>query len=257
MEALANPDCGWFYRVDARNFDTIPGSSFAYWIPVSLKIAFEKGRPLEYYAPPKKGLGTGNKELFMRCWWEVGFAKMCFNARNGIEAQRAHKRWFPHNKGGEFRKWYGNDEYVVDWEHDGVRIKAYRNETGQIASYPRNQEEYFKPCVTWSKISSGRLAFRYKPAGNIFNEVAPAFFSDKSSSFKLEAFLNSSVCAEVAKAISPTLDFQVGQVASYPILKGVLENNRTLAIVESLTENSHSDWDSFESSYGFKRHPLA
>ena len=251
LEALANSDCGWFYRADAISYEAIPGSPIAYWIPVSLKTAFEKGRPLEHYAPPKKGLGTGNKELFMRCWWEVGLEKICFDARNGTEAQKSRKRWFPHNKGGEFRKWYGNDEYVVDWEHDGVRIKSYRNETGQIASYPRNQEKYFKPCVTWSKISSGRLAFRYKPAGNIFNEVAPAFFSDKSFSFRLEAFLNSSVCAEVAKAISPTLDFQVGQVASYPILKGVLENNRTSAIVESLTENSHSDWDSFESSYDF------
>ena len=256
LEALANPDCGWFYRADAISYEAIPGSPIAYWIPISLKTAFEKGRPLEHYAPPKKGLGTGNKELFMRCWWEVGLEKICFDARNGTEAQKSRKRWFPHNKGGEFRKWYGNDEYVVDWEHDGARIKSYRNETGQIASYPRNQEKYFKPCVTWSKISSGRLAFRYKPAGNIFNEVAPAFFSDKSFSFRLEAFLNSSVCAEVAKAISPTLDFQVGQIASYPILKGVLENNRTSAIVESLTENSHSDWDSFESSYDFKRHPL-
>ena len=139
----------------------------------------------------------------------------------------------------------------------GAGLKNIENEAGQIASYPRNQDEYFKPCVSWSKISSGRLAFRYKPAGSIFNEVAPAFFSDKSSSFKFEAFLNSSVCAEVAKAVSPTLDFQVGQVASYPVLHEVLESSQTPAIVESLTVSSCNDWDSFEISYGFKRHPLA
>ena len=257
LEALANPDCGWFYRADASGFEAIPGSPVAYWIPASLKRAFQKSQPLEHYAPPKKGLGTGNKELFMRCWWEVGFGDICFDARNDTEAQASCKRWFPHNKGGEFRKWYGNDEYVVDWEDDGSRIKEYRNEAGQIASYPRNQDEYFKPCVSWSKISSGRLAFRYKPAGSIFNEVAPAFFSDESSSFKFEAFLNSSVCAEVAKAVSPTLDFQVGQVASYPVLQEVLESSQTPAIVESLTASSRNDWDSFEISYGFKRHPLA
>ena len=256
LEALAHPNCGWFYRADANGFEVIPGSPIAYWIPASLKRAFQKSQPLEHYAPPKKGLGTGNKELFMRCWWEVGFGDICFDARNGTEAQASCKRWFPHNKGGEFRKWYGNDEYVVDWEDDGGRIKEYRNDAGQIASYPRNQDEYFKSCVSWSKISSGRLAFRYKPAGSIFNEVAPAFFSDKSSSFKFEAFLNSSVCAEVAKAVSPTLDFQVGQVASYPVLREVLESSQTPAIVESLTASSRNDWDSFEISYDFKHHPL-
>ena len=256
LEALADPECGWLYRASASGFDVIPGSPIAYWIPVSLKSAFQKSQPLEHYAPPKKGLGTGNKELFMRCWWEIGFGNICFDARNGAEAQASRKRWFPHNKGGEFRKWYGNDEYVVDWEDDGDRIKVYRNEAGQLAARPQNQEDYFKPCISWSKISSGKLAFRYKPAGSIFNEVAPAFFSDRLSSLKLEAFLNSSVCTEVAKAISPTLDFQVGQVASYPILKGVLEDDRTSAVVESLTDDSCTDWDSFEVSYGFKRHAL-
>ena len=257
LEALANPDCGWFYRADANGFEAIPGSPIAYWVSASLRVAFKQGQSLEHYALPKKGLGTGNKELFMRCWWEIGLDGICFDARNVTEAQKSRKRWFPHNKGGEFRKWYGNDEYVVDWEHNGSRIKAYHNEAGQLAARPQNQDEYFKPCISWSKISSGKLAFRYKPVGSIFNEVAPAFFSDRSSSFRLEAFLNSSVCAEVAKAISPTLDFQVGQVASYPVLQEVLESSQTSAIVESLTVSSRNDWDSFETSYGFKRHPLA
>ena len=256
LEALANPDCGWFYRADASSFEAIPGSPIAYWVSTSLRIAFKQGQSLEHYAVPKKGLGTGNKELFMRCWWEIGLDQICFDARNETEAQKSSKRWFPHNKGGGFRKWYGNDKYVVDLEHNGSRIKAYHNEAGQLAARPQNQDEYFKPCISWSKISSGKLAFRYKPVGSIFNEVAPAFFSDRSSSFRLEAFLNSSVCAEIAKAISPTLDFQVGQVASYPILREVLENSQTLAIVESLTTSSRNDWDSFETSYGFKRHPL-
>ena len=257
LEALANPECGWFYRADASGFEAIPGSPIAYWVSASLRVAFKQGQSLEHYAVPKKGLGTGNKELFMRCWWEIGLDKICFDARNGTEAQKSRKRWFPHNKGGGFRKWYGNDKYVVDWERNGSRIKAYHNEAGQLAARPQNQDEYFKPCISWSKISSGKLTFRYKPVGSIFNEVAPAFFSDRSSSFRLEAFLNSSVCAEIAKAISPTLDFQVGQVASYPVLQEVLESSQTPAIVESLTVSSRNDWDSFETSYGFKRHPLA
>ena len=114
LEALANPDCGWLYRANASGFEAIPGSPIAYWIPASLKRAFQKSQPLEHYAPPKKGLGTGNKELFMRCWWEIGFGNICFDAKNRTKAQASRKRWFPHNKGGEFRKWYGNDEYVVD-----------------------------------------------------------------------------------------------------------------------------------------------
>ena len=256
LSAIHNPDCGWFYRADQQDFKSIPGWPIAYWMPDSLRKSFIGGRPLADTVQPKKGLGTGNKDIFMRLWWEVPGSHVSYDSADRTSALASGCRWFPHNKGGSFRKWYGNNDYVVDWSHDGAAIKAYRNEKGQLAARPQNQDCYFKECVTWTKISSGQLAFRYKPVGSIFNEVAPAFFANRGLMLKLEAFLNSSVCYEVAKAISPTLDFQVGQVSTYPVLPGVLECEDTEEIAEDLTETSRSDWDSFETSWDFTTHPL-
>lgn len=254
-EAIRNPECGWFYRANQQDFKKIPGSPIAYWMPESLRNDFVRGVPLADIAQPKKGLGTGNKDLFLRLWWEPSHENICFTAVNREDALASKRRWFPHNKGGEFRKWFGNCDYIVDWADDGKSIKEYRNAQGQLAGYPRNQDCYFKECVTWSKISSGQLAFRFKCSGDIFNEVAPAFFTDRTTTFKLEAFLNSSVCQEVAKAISPTLDFQVGQVATYPVLPKVLETS-TEETVKQNTILSRTDWDSYETSWDFADLPL-
>lgn len=254
-EALANPDCGYFYESTQSNFSKIPGSPVAYWLSKGLLNAFENGISLGDIAQPKKGLGTGNKDLFMRMWWEVADKDICFNATSRHDAIHSELRWFPHNKGGEYRKWYGNDEYIVDWFDDGKAIKNYKNSQNQLAARPQNQDCYFKECITWSKISSGQLSFRYKGEGSIFNEVAPAFFTDRSTMFKLEGFLNSSVCNEIAKAISPTLDFQVGQVSTYPVLQRVLTVN-TEETVKRNTGLSKLDWDSFETSWNFQKHPL-
>ena len=256
LEALANPECGWFYRADADGFGAIPGSPIAYWASDKLHKAFLEGIPLQNVSAPKKGLGTGNKDLFMRFWWEPSMPNICFDSDSRKDALASNCRWFPHNKGGEYRKWYGNCDYVVDWLDDGSAIKQYTNEAGGLAGYARNQDCYFKQCITWSKISSGKLAFRFKEEGDIFNEVAPALFGEKALLIKLEAFLNSSVCDAIAAILSPTLDFQVGQVASYPILEGVLENNRASNIVELNTGLSRQDWNSFEESWSFCRHPL-
>lgn len=255
-DAASNPECDFVFHSSAERFEGVPGLAFDYWIGDGLLRAFAEGRPLTSIAQPRKGLGTGNKDLFLRLWWEVPFNHFCMNAKDAKEAQESRKRWFPHNKGGSFRKWYGNCEFVVDWSNDGEAIKSYRNASGQLAARPQNQAFYFRECVSWSKISSGQLAFRFKPSGDIFNEVAPAFFADRDLMFKLEAFLNSSVCHEVAKALSPTLDFQVGQVASYPILSGVIETDITVPIVDQLTRIARVDWDSFETSWDFSAHPL-
>lgn len=243
------------FKSTQLSFSKIPGSPVAYWVNEKMLGIFTRGIPLKHVAIPRKGLGTGNKDLFMREWWEPSSINICFDAKNRDEALKSKKRWFPHNKGGEFRKWYGNDEYVVNWYSDGEAIKTYRNAQLQLASRPQNQECYFKECITWSKISSGNLAFRFKPIGNIFNEVAPAFFTNRTTMFRLEAFLNSAVCKQIATIISPTLDFQVGQVASYPIFSEVL-SKKNEKFVEENTYLSQCDWDSFENSWNFIRQPL-
>ena len=253
--AINHPDCGLVFHAKLESFKSIPGSPIAYFLAPALRDAFAQGAPLAKILTPRKGLGTGNKDLFMRGWWEVPQDNLCLNASNRDEAMASGARWFPHNKGGSFRKWYGNNDYVVNWADDGAAIKSYRNKRGQLAARPQNQDCYFKECVTWSKVSTGQLAFRYKPAGSIFNEVAPAIFGETDLMLRLEAFLNSSVCGKVAEAISPTLDFQVGQVATYPILPEVLTED-TVGTVRELTEDAKDDWDSSEVSWDFLKHPL-
>jgi hypothetical protein len=254
-QAIRNPECGWFYRADAEKFKLIPGLPIAYWVSENLINAFSQGLHLGDIAQPRKGLGTGNNILFTRMWWEVSYVRIKFSAQSNEEALASRCRWFPLNKGGSFRKWYGNNDYIVDWSNDGSAIKSYKNQSGKLGARPQNQNYYFKECVTWSKISSGQLAFRYKPAGSIFNEVAPAYFTDRKTMFRLEAFLNSSVCCKVAEAISPTLDFQVGQVATYPVLPGVLQE-ATEEKVAKATAIAKDDWDAFEISWDFESHPL-
>ena len=256
LAAIHNPDSGWFYRADAEDFKAIPGCVIAYWMPESLRSSFSSGRALTSIAQPKKGLGTGNKDLFMRLWWEVEFQTIGFGMKNTAEALASRRRWFPHNKGGSYRKWYGNCDNVVDWSHDGEAIKTYKNASGQLAARPQNTDCYFKECITWSKTSSGQFAFRFKDQDDIFNEVAPAFFAVKWLMFRLEAFLNSSVCHEVAKAISPTFDFQVGQVATYPVIDEVINNSETYSFVEENTKLTRTDWDAFETSWDFTFHPF-
>ena len=256
LEAIQDPTRPWFHRADASTFKSIPGTPIAYWASEAMIRAFSNCKPLASYSEPKKGLGTGNKDLFMRLWWEPAKSNVSLNSPNRAAALESGRKWFAHNKGGSYRKWYGNCDYVVDWSNDGAAIKAYINESGQLGAYPRNQDYYFLPCVTWSKISSGELAFRWKETGDIFNEVAPAFFGDDCVIKKLQAFLNSSVCAAVAEVISPTLDFQVGQVATYPIADDVVTNQETLSHVQECIDLSKSDWDSFETSWDFRRHPL-
>lgn len=256
LEAVQNPACGWFYRADASTFKDIPGTPIAYWTSESMRKAFGRFNPLAFYAEPKKGLGTGNKDLFMRLWWETPISNIGFAFASPADALASGKRWFPHNKGGSFRKWYGNCDYVVDWLDDGATIKSYTNDAGQLAARPQNQDVYFKPCVTWSKISSGKLAFRYKEQGDIFNEVAPAIFGSHKLLMALESFLNSSACAKIAEFLSPTLDFQVGQVATYPIAPQTIDDEEAVACAEKCTSISRVDYDSFETSWDFKRHPL-
>lgn len=256
LEAIKDPDCGWFYRRDADSFKDIPGSPIAYWASEGVRRAFRKGRALKEYAQPRKGLGTGQKNLFLRGWWEPSLSKICFCSHNGDEASLSGLRWFPTNKGGSYRKWYGNNEYVVDWQNDGERIRGYRNAAGNLAARPQNIDFYFKECITWSKISSGGPSFRYQPYGFIFNEVGPAFFGSHDRLLCLQALLNSTVISPVASILSPTLDFEAGQVAEYPVFHTVIGNASIPMTVECCIDSSKLDWDSFETSWDFRRHPL-
>ena len=250
LQALADPDCGWFYRADARGFGKIPGSPVVYWAGPSVFASFESGSSMGEVAMPRQGLATGENARFVRQWWEVSLDKELFDCPSSEEVAASGAKWFPYNKGGEYRKWYGNNEFVINWESDGKEIRDFEG------SVIRNPQCYFKPCITWSKISSGSIAFRYKPAGHVFDVAGTSVFSDCATLKYLHGVCNSSVISKIACLMSPTLNFEVGQIASYPIIDSDAENASICGTVETLRQMSRDDWDALETSWDFERSPL-
>lgn len=250
LEAIGNPDCGWFYRRDAETFKQIPGTPIAYWASDALLDAFANAKQLNEYGKPRQGLATGENARFVREWWEVDDQASSYSCQSVQESVSSACKWFPYNKGGDFRKWYGNNECVINWENDGHSVREYPG------SVIRNPDYYFRSSITWSKISSGSIAFRFKPAGHVFDVAGTSVFSDADSLKYLQGACNSSVIMRVASMLSPTLNFEVGQIATYPIIQNEELGPSVNATVESCRELSKTDWDSFETSWDFKRHPL-
>ena len=249
-EAIANPDCGYFYRRNAKTFTQIPGTPIAYWASDALLNAFEGGKKLSDIGKPRQGLATGENARFVREWWEVGLDREKFDCKSIKESLECSKKWFPYNKGGDFRKWYGNNQCIIDWQSDGEKIRKF---PGAVI---RNPDFYFRQSITWSKISSGSIAFRFKPNGHIFDVAGTSVFADEPTLSYLQGACNCSVIMTVASMLSPTLNFEVGQIATYPIIQNEARQPMVVNLVSELRNDSKLDWDSFETSWDFKRHPL-
>lgn len=249
-EAIANPTCGWFYRRSTDAFKSIPGTPIAYWASDAIARAFEGGIPLASIGDPKVGLQTGENARFVRQWWEVSQNRFRYDCASIEESVRSGCRWFPYNKGGDYRKWYGNNDCVIDWESDGMRIKEFPG------SVIRNPQCYFCPSITWSKISSGSIAFRYKPRGHVFDVAGTSIFAAEDELLYLQGACNSSVMLDIASMLSPTLNFEVGQIATYPILIDESKEPGVRDLVEAMRCLSKGDWDASEASWNFRRHML-
>lgn len=234
----------YFFECDQQDFDQIPGSPIVYWLSDSMRKTFSIGKPLEEVSKPRQGLATADNNRFIREWWEVSQSRSSFNCTSHEEAATNGKHWFPYNKGGEFRKWYGNQDYVINWEHDGRDIYDFRPR-----SVVRNPKFYFRESVSWSKISSSDPAFRYFPSGFIFDVAGTSIFSSNELRPEILGFSNSSTAHAQLTAIAPTLNFEVGQIAALPISNGLKCLDQT--IIHSLISISKSDWDSYETSWNF------
>lgn len=261
LEAIQNPDCGWFYRADASTFHDIPGSPIAYWASEAMLSAFANFTPLSSVADAKQGLATGNNKRFVRLWWENPLSHSAFGATSRERAISSGARWFPLAKGGEYRKWYGNLLHMVDWFEDGKAMKD-----GILKKYPylstpdfvvKNQQYYFREGITWSAVSSSFIHLRYLPQGCIFDHSGDCVFSDCIDLESAQALLNSSVGAAFLSILAPTLSFDVGPIGKVPFKK-TDENAREAinAIVKQLRVLSRTDWDTQETSWGFKRNSL-
>ena len=250
VEAIADPDCGWFYRRDASVFEAIPGSPIAYWASDGVVESFITGVPIDEIGRPRVGLQTGENARFVREWWEVSLGREWFDCPSIEDSVASGMRWFPYNKGGEYRKWYGNNDCVVNWENDGAAVRAF---SGSVI---RNPQHYFQPSITWSKISSGSIAFRYKPAGHVFDVAGTSIFADADMLTYLHGTCNSSVILQIAGMLSPTLNFEVGQIATYPIVLDQELEPSVVSLVKEARDISKLDWDSSETSWDYLRHQL-
>ncbi|MCI5889565.1 MAG: BREX-1 system adenine-specific DNA-methyltransferase PglX [Lachnospira sp.] len=172
------------------------------------------------------------------------------------EANESGKKWFPYNKGGAFRRWYGNREYVVNWENDGFEIKHFCDEKGKLRSRPQNLQYYFKPSITWSDITSASFSGRYSEKGFIFDIKGSSGFPDEEILPYVLGFLNSSVSQNCIKILNPTITTQVGDMARIPVIIDSNKRREVEAKVSSSISISKTEWDSFEISWDFKKHPL-
>lgn len=242
------------YAADQSNFSKIPGSPVAYWVSKAFQNSFTN-KTIGEVAKPRQGLATGCNDIFIRFWYEVSPQKVEYHAHSVQETEDTAKKWFPYNKGGEFRRWYGNNDYVVNWENNGFEIRHFVDEKGKLRSRPQNTQFYFKRCISWSLISTGKVAFRYKPDGYIFDVSGMSCFSNVNLMYLL-ALCNSPVVDAFLAVFSPTINFQAGDIANIPVC---VDTEKIETVEKIVSENIHvskNDWDSYETSWDFNRSPL-
>ncbi|EFE9674350.1 BREX-1 system adenine-specific DNA-methyltransferase PglX [Escherichia coli] len=240
------------------NFMKIPGSPIAYWLSSPARYIFETSPAITSVATSAVGLQTGDNDRFLKYWFEVQNDKIYLNAIDRKSALSSQKKWFPCNKGGTFRKWYGNQEYVVNWEYDGIEIKNCVDENGKLRSRQQNSTFYFRESVSWSDVTSGDNAFRYIPKGFIFDATGHSSFYNNDSDLHLcLAFLNNIYYSYITKILNPTIHFHVGYFNRLPFPEEIKKHSgEIISLAKEAVSLSANDWNGFERSWEFKKNPL-
>lgn len=237
------------YAADQSNFSKIPGSPVAYWISRTMSEAFSK-KLLRDYGATKQGFATGDNNRFLRYWHEPSSKNTALLLLSPENATKSTYKWFPCNKGGTFRKWYGNNVYVANWEKNGIAMRSF---TGAVI---RNPQFYFKEGISWSSLAN-QLSLRYSPCGFLFESKGSMCYANSNINLKyLLGLLNSKTTSEALSVLSPTLDFHEGPMSKVPVIMDDLQKNMVDDIVFTCVDTSRRDWDSYETSWDFKRNPL-
>ena len=240
------------YNTDQSNFFQIPGSPVAYWVSVNVLSTFECSLPLSELANPKQGLITGDVNRFVRKWYECVRADLSTSS-SPKNVNRTGK-WFPYCNGGEFRKWYGNNDDVVNWQDDGFEIKNFVDDKGKPRSRPQNQQYYFHEGGTWTAISSSLFSVRYFPEGHLFSNAGMAIYAEPRKLKYIIGFLNSKLCQLYLSLLNESLNYNQGDIAKLPIIFEKVD--LVVAKVVTSIDIVKKDWDSFEISWDFQHHPL-
>lgn len=249
LEAINNPYCDWHYTVSSKEFSKIRGNPIAYWISEQMRNVFASFSDLSARAKPLKGMFTGDNDRFLRFHWEV--RDIFFGCKSHEESLASPLKWYPYQKGGAFRKWYGNLDYVVNFQRDGRLLK-------QTEGYgERNPDYYFKAGLTWSALSSSFTAFRICGEGSLFDSKGPLLFvSNEDERYAYASFLNSKIAAHCLRILAPTLDFSIGAISKLPYSAEISNHNLLIRSAKECVELSKCDWTSFETSWDFQTLPV-
>ncbi|MGW0177314.1 BREX-1 system adenine-specific DNA-methyltransferase PglX [Rhodococcus sp. NPDC003322] len=247
LKAAQHTDCEWRYTASPEDFAKVPGTPIAYRLSDALRATFATGTPLAGISSPKAGMHGGDVNRFARMWHEVSRAASEYSAPTTSYVHENGKKWVALNKGGKFRKWYGNQDYVIAFDRDTYAILA------KSGNKLPSRDYYFRPSVSWSKVSSGAPSIRYYPEGFVFDVAGTPVFSSEEDRLSIMAILNSELASTLLAAIAPTLNFEIEQVASLPIAD--LQVNSAERVRE-LVATSKEDWDSFETSWNFSANPI-
>ncbi len=245
------------YIISKEKFCFLKEDYIAYWLSSNMFEVF-KNKSLGEYAKPRQGMATSDNNRFLRYWYEINNNKVCFSAKDEDEALNSNAKWFPYNKGGGFRKWYGNNDYLINWENNGhevkeLAVKLYKCVTRTI----KNIQFYFKKGITWSTLTTGIFNARFCNYGFLFDtKGSTCYFNNDSDIPYFIAFLNSVVANELLKVLAPTLDYNAGSIAKIPIIINDSNKSEVDSIAQENINMSKQDWDSFETSWDFKKHPL-
>ena len=239
------------YVAEQDNFSKIPGSPIGYWISNTILNDYDRAILAGKIAQFKHGMSTGKNEAVVRLWYEVAFENIKFDAKSHDDLYESNKKYVPYNKGGEYRKWYGNKAYVLAYDQEADALMdtfpGHRHD---------NKDTYFRKCISWSKVTSGGLAMRFFEEGFVYDVAGCSAFTSDKYIYYLLAFYNLKVKGPLVASLSPTLNFEVGQLQNSPIIYDEEKEESINNDVEKAIDIEKSDWDSFETSWDFKHHPL-
>ena len=243
MEALANPACGWCFKRDAKTFESIPSIPLAYWIGNGIWRAYGTNPTLETTARPKVGMQTSNNEKYLRLWWEIHYSDFKGDSHKLI--------WIKYLKGGDYRKWYGNLEYLLHYNKDAEYILQQPHARVLDTSF-------LEKCkCTWTDLTSGRASFRYAPRDTFYDISGHCFFPDEDNQYFLLGYVNTSLVNELKRVFNSSFHFQVGDLAKIVSPPAEIDTRRQVTkLAKQSVESSKYDWDARETSWDFARHPL-
>ena len=240
------------YTANQDDFAKIPGSPVAYWVSSAMRSLFEEAQTINQHGKSLQGTVTGDNDRFMRLWFEVDDCKFSI-----LSVKDKTAKWFPYCKGGEFRRWYGNMSHVINWEDDGFDIRHFCDASGKLRSRPQNTNYFFREGITWSSLTGGLFGGRYLDEKNTFSDIGPLIvLNDVSEMPVVLAYVNSKVFQEILDICCTGLHYQNGVIGKLPCIDSSKAPNQVIGMTENCIQISRADWDSLETSWDFKKHPL-